>query len=89
MGIRFPLTREAPVLDSVKKQIAEAATELDTALMLRSYTNTTRVYRTARTRSVIARGKDRRAGSLPALAVPATGSVLFHPPPPALGAAFY
>lgn len=57
METRFLLTRECPVLDSVKKQIAEAATGLDTALMPRSYTNTTRVYRTARTRSDIAREK--------------------------------
>lgn len=57
MGTRFLLTKECPVLDSVKKQIAETATELDTALMLRSYTNTTRVYSTARTKSVIAREK--------------------------------
>lgn len=55
LGTRFLLTKECPVLDAVKKNIAEKATEMDTALMLRSYTNTTRVYKTNMTRSVIER----------------------------------
>ena len=57
MGTRFLLTKECPVLDSVKQQIASQATEMDTLLMLRSYTNTTRTYKTAMTQSVVAREK--------------------------------
>ncbi len=60
LGTRFLLTEECPVLDEVKKNIAEKATEMDTALMLRSYTNTTRVYKTNMTKSVIER---ERAGA--------------------------
>lgn len=60
IGTRFLLTEECPVLDAVKKNIAEKATEMDTALMLRSYTNTTRVYKTNMTKSVIER---ERAGA--------------------------
>ena len=60
LGTRFLLTEECPVLDAVKKNIAEKATEMDTALMLRSYTNTTRVYKTHMTKSVIER---ERAGA--------------------------
>lgn len=55
LGTRFLLTEECPVLDVVKKHIADTATEMDTALMLRSYTNTTRVYKTNMTKSVIER----------------------------------
>lgn len=58
LGTRFLLTKECPVLDSVKNYIAENATEMDTALMLRSYTNTTRVLKTNMTKSVIAREKE-------------------------------
>lgn len=57
MGTRFLLTKECPVLDSVKQQIAESANELDTLLMLRSYTNTTRTYKTNMTISVVEREK--------------------------------
>lgn len=60
LGTRFLLTEECPVLNAVKKNIAEKATEMDTALMLRSYTNTTRVYKTNMTKSVIER---ERAGA--------------------------
>jgi nitronate monooxygenase len=55
MGTRFLLTKECPVLESVKQQIAGSATEMDTLLMLRSYINTTRVYKTNMTQSVVAR----------------------------------
>ena len=37
MGTRFLLTKECPVLDCVKEQIASSASEMDTILMLRSY----------------------------------------------------
>lgn len=55
MGTRFLLTKECPVLDSVKNQIAASATEMDTLLMLRSYQNSTRTYKTNMTSSVVAR----------------------------------
>lgn len=57
MGTRFLLTKECPVLDSVKQQIADSATEMDTLLMLRSYKNTTRTYKTAMTSSVVEKEK--------------------------------
>lgn len=57
MGTRFLLTKECPVLDNVKSQIAETATEMDTQLMLRAYRNTTRTYKTNMTRSVVEKEK--------------------------------
>lgn len=45
MGSRFLLTEECPVLDSVKQYLADNATEMDTILLLRSFTNTTRMYK--------------------------------------------
>ena len=46
MGSRFLLTKECPVLDKVKEHLAKNATEMDTILLLRSFTNTTRMYKT-------------------------------------------
>lgn len=46
MGTRFLLTKESPVLAKVKEHMAEKATEMDTILLLRSFTNTTRMYKT-------------------------------------------
>lgn len=46
MGSRFLLTKECPVLDTVKQHVADKATEMDTILLLRSFTNTTRMYKT-------------------------------------------
>lgn len=46
MGSRFLLTKECPVLDTVKQHLADKATEMDTILLLRSFTNTTRMYKT-------------------------------------------
>lgn len=57
MGTRFLLTTECPVLDSVKNYIAESVTEYDTALLLRSFKNTTRAYNSAMAKSVVAREK--------------------------------
>lgn len=45
MGSRFLLTKECPVLDSVKQYLAENATEMDTIILLRSFKNSTRDYR--------------------------------------------
>lgn len=57
MGTRFLLTAECPVLDSVKNYIAESVTEYDTALLLRSFKNTTRAYNSVMAKSVVAREK--------------------------------
>ena len=46
MGSRFLLTKECPVLDKVKEHLAKNATEMDTILLLRSFVNTTRMYKT-------------------------------------------
>jgi len=55
MGTRFLLTKECPVLDSVKNHIAENVTEYDTTLLLRSYKNTTRTYNSVMAKSVVSR----------------------------------
>mgnify|MGYP001259807757 CR=1 FL=1 len=44
MGTRFMATKEAPIHDEIKKAIVEGS-ERDTALILRSLTNTARVYK--------------------------------------------
>jgi len=44
MGTRFLATREAPIHDNVKQRIVEA-TELDTQLIFRPFTNTARVFK--------------------------------------------
>ncbi len=46
MGTRFLLSKECPVLPAVKEHIAEKATEMDTIILLRSFTNSTRMYKT-------------------------------------------
>lgn len=57
MGTRFLLTKECPVLDSVKNYIAEKVSEYDTALLLRSYKNTTRTYASQNVKDVLAKEK--------------------------------
>lgn len=44
MGSRFLLTKECPILDSVKQHLADNCTEMDTILLLRSFSNSTRMY---------------------------------------------
>lgn len=44
MGTRFMVTKEAPIHDNVKQRMIEA-TELDTALIYRSFNNTARVFK--------------------------------------------
>ena len=46
LGTRFLLSKECPVLPVVKEHIAEKATEMDTIILLRSFTNSTRMYKT-------------------------------------------
>ncbi len=57
MGTRFLLSKECPVLDSVKTFLAEKATEMDTAIVLRSYVNSSRIYNSTVAKSVLAREK--------------------------------
>lgn len=57
-GILMAMSSLPAVLDCVKEQIASSASEMDTILMLRSYKNTTRAYKTAMTESVVAREKE-------------------------------
>lgn len=57
MGSRFLLSEECPVMPEVKNYLAEKATELDTTLVLRSFTNTTRMYKSNVTTSVLQREK--------------------------------
>ncbi|MGM9670926.1 MAG: NAD(P)H-dependent flavin oxidoreductase [Oscillospiraceae bacterium] len=47
MGTRFLVSQECPVLQSVKQFYADTVTEMDTILLLRSVTNTTRMYKSA------------------------------------------
>ena len=58
MGSRFFLSKECPVLDSVKEYIAENATEMDTAIALRSMRNSTRYYNSNVVKRVIAKEKE-------------------------------
>ena len=44
MGTRFMVTKEAPIHDNVKQKMIEA-TEMDTALIYRSFRNTARVFK--------------------------------------------
>ena len=52
MGTRFLVTREAPVHAQIKQRMVEAS-ELDTALILRSLRNTSRVFRNSIARQVL------------------------------------
>lgn len=45
MGTRFLVTKECGIREDVKQYIAEHITEMDTMLLLRAFTNTSRVYR--------------------------------------------
>ncbi|MBR1457680.1 MAG: nitronate monooxygenase [Oscillospiraceae bacterium] len=57
MGTRFLLSEECPVLDPLKQHLAANTNELDTILLLRSYVNTTRAYKSEMAKSVAAREK--------------------------------
>ena len=58
MGTRFCLSKESPILDVVKNYIAENVTEMDTALALRSFRNTTRYFNSDVVKRVIAKEKE-------------------------------
>ena len=53
MGTRFLVTQESGILPEVKKYLADNVTEMDTALIMRAYRNTTRVYNNASAREVL------------------------------------
>lgn len=55
MGSRFLLSDECPVLPQVKEYLAEKVTEMDTIICLRSFTNSTRMYKSSVTKSVVER----------------------------------
>jgi nitronate monooxygenase len=52
MGTRFMVTKEAPIHDNVKQKMIEA-TELDTALIYRSFRNTARVFKNSVAEKVV------------------------------------
>ena len=58
MGTRFLLSKECPVLPSVKEHIATKATEMDTIILLRSFTNSTRMYKTPVAQRVYAKEQE-------------------------------
>lgn len=58
MGSRFFLSTECPVLDNVKEYIANNATEMDTAIALRSLKNSTRYFKSNVVDRVLAKEKE-------------------------------
>ena len=52
MGTRFMVTKEAPIHDNVKQKMIEA-TEMDTALIYRSFRNTARVFKNSVAEKVV------------------------------------
>lgn len=54
MGSRFLLSEECPVLPQVKEHLVEHANEMETILLLRSFQNTTRMYKSEVARRVFA-----------------------------------
>lgn len=55
MGTRFLLSEECPVLPSVKEYLVEHANEMETILLLRSFQNTTRMFKSEVAKSVFER----------------------------------
>lgn len=58
LGTRFLESAECPVLPSVKRFLAENATEMDTCILLRSFQNSTRMYNSTVARRVLAAEKE-------------------------------
>ncbi|KAI1654765.1 hypothetical protein F4813DRAFT_369315 [Daldinia decipiens] len=67
MGTRFMCTVEAPIHQKIKEQIVEAQ-ETDTALVMRRWTNTTRLYRNKVTDQVIKIEKESKTGEFAEIA---------------------
>ncbi|MGM9591301.1 MAG: NAD(P)H-dependent flavin oxidoreductase [Oscillospiraceae bacterium] len=55
MGTRFLLSEECPVLPKVKEYLAENCSEMDTIILLRSFQNSTRMYKSEVAKRVFAR----------------------------------
>lgn len=55
LGTRFLLSKECPVLPAVKEYLAENTTEMDTTILLRSFTNSTRMYNSEVAKRVFAK----------------------------------
>ena len=58
LGTRFLLSKECPVLPQVKDYLAENATEMDTIILLRSFTNSTRMYKSEVAKRIYAREQE-------------------------------
>ena len=55
MGTRFLLSEECPVLPAVKNYLVEHANEMETILLLRSFQNSTRMYKSEVAKRVFAK----------------------------------
>lgn len=55
LGTRFLLSQECPVLTEVKEYLAKNSTEMDTTILLRSFTNSTRMYNSDVAKRVLAK----------------------------------
>lgn len=67
MGTRFMCTVEAPIHQKIKEQIVKAQ-ETDTALVMRRWTNTTRLFRNQVTDQVIKIEKESKTGEFAEIA---------------------
>ncbi|KAI0104442.1 2-nitropropane dioxygenase family oxidoreductase [Daldinia grandis] len=67
MGTRFMCTVEAPIHQKIKEQIVKAQ-ETDTALVMRRWTNTTRLYRNKVTDQVVKIEKESKTGEFAEIA---------------------
>ncbi|KAI0888163.1 uncharacterized protein GGS22DRAFT_155226 [Annulohypoxylon maeteangense] len=67
MGTRFMCTVEAPIHQKIKEQIVQAQ-ETDTALVMRRWTNTTRLYRNKVTDQVVKIEKESKTGEFAEIA---------------------
>lgn len=67
MGTRFMCTVEAPIHQKIKEEIV-GAQETDTALVMRRWTNTTRLYRNKVTDEIIKIEKESKKGEFSEIA---------------------
>lgn len=58
LGTRFLLSQECPVLPQVKEFLVKNATEMDTIILLRSFTNSTRMYKSEVAKRVYAKEQE-------------------------------
>lgn len=67
MGTRFMCTVEAPIHENIKKEIVKAS-ETDTALVLRRWTNTTRLYKNKVTEQALKVERESKTGEFAEIA---------------------